>query len=68
MMKTKQLSSKSAAFAKAGPGGMAKKSSVAPAESGKVSSGGRGSDNSFKVSGGKGGMCSFTGSTPAKPA
>jgi hypothetical protein len=48
-------------------GVMGKQRGAAPAVAGQVSPGGRGGDNSFKVSGGKGHMAGFTGSTPAKP-
>lgn len=49
-------------------GVMGKQHGAAPAVAGKVSSGGSGGDNTFKVSGGKGHMAPFTGSTPARPA
>jgi len=48
-------------------GVMGKQGGAAPAVAGQVSSGGRGGDNTFKVSGGKGHMAPFTGSTTAKP-
>lgn len=48
-------------------GVMGKQRGAAPAEAGKVSPGGRGGDNSFKVSGGKGHMAGFTGSQNARP-
>lgn len=48
-------------------GVMGKQRGAAPAVAGQVSPGGRGGDNSFKVSGGKGHMAGFTGSTPARP-
>lgn len=44
-----------------------KQGGAAPAEAGKVSSGGRAGNNSFSVQGGKGHMAPFTGSTPARP-
>lgn len=48
-------------------GVMGKQRGAAPAVSGGVSVGGRGGDNSFKVSGGKGHMAGFTGSQNARP-
>lgn len=48
-------------------GVMGKQRGAAPAVPGQVSSGGRGGDNTFKASGGKGHMAPFTGSTPARP-
>ena len=49
-------------------GVMGKQHGAAPAVAGQVSTGGRGGDNTFKVSGGKAHMAPFTGSTTAKPA
>lgn len=48
-------------------GVMGKQRGAAPAESGKFSSGGRGGDNTFKMSGGKGRMAGFTGAQNARP-
>lgn len=48
-------------------GMMGKQGGAAPAIAGQVSSGGRGGDNSFKVSGGKGRMAGFTGAQNARP-
>lgn len=48
-------------------GVMGKQRGAAPAVSGQVSSGGRGGDNSFKVSGGNGHMAGFSASPNAKP-
>ena len=48
-------------------GVMGKQHGAAPAVSGQVSSGGRGGDNTFKVSGGKGHMAGFTGAQNARP-
>ena len=48
-------------------GVMGKQRGAAPAVSGQVSSGGRGGDNTFKVSGGKGHMAGFTGAQNARP-
>lgn len=50
-----------------GTGVMGKQRAAAPAVAGKVSSGGRPSDNSFKPNTGSGHMFPFTGSIPAKP-
>ena len=47
-------------------GVMGKQRGAAPAVPGQVSSGGRGGDNSFKASGGKGHMAGFTGAMNAK--
>jgi hypothetical protein len=52
----------------AGKGHMLKQSYAGPVSSGVASSGGKGGDTQFKVSGGKGHMAGYTGSTPAKPA
>lgn len=48
-------------------GVMGKQRGAAPAEPGKTSSGGRGGDNSFKASGGKGHMAGFSPASNAKP-
>jgi hypothetical protein len=48
-------------------GVMGKQRGAAPSVPGQVSSGGRGGDNSFKVSGGRGRMAGFSPSSPAKP-
>lgn len=48
-------------------GVMGKQRGAAPVVSGQVSSGGRGGDNTFKASGGKGHMAGNTGSQPARP-
>lgn len=48
-------------------GVMGKQRGAAPAVSGQVSPGGRGGDNTFKVSGGKGRMAGFTGAQNARP-
>lgn len=48
-------------------GVMGKQRGAAPAVSGQVSSGGRGGDNTFKVSGGNGHMAGFTGAQNARP-
>ena len=48
-------------------GVMRKQRGAAPATSGQVSSGGRGGDNTFKVSGGSGHMAGNTGSQIARP-
>jgi len=47
-------------------GVMGKQRGAAPAAAGQVSSGGRGGDNSFKVSGGKGHMAGFSPAGNAK--
>lgn len=44
-----------------------KQGGAAPAEAGKVSSGGRGGDNSFTVKGGGNRMAPFTGAQNARP-
>lgn len=49
-------------------GVMGKQHGAAPAVAGQVSSGGRGGDNAFKVSGGKGHMAGFTPAANAKPS
>lgn len=48
-------------------GVMGKQRGAAPSVPGQVSSGGRGGDNSFKVSGGRGRMAGFSPASPAKP-
>ena len=48
-------------------GVMGKQRGAAPAAPGQVSSGGRGGDNSFKASGGKGHMAGFTPAANARP-
>ena len=63
---------RSQSFDKVAPKGgrtgvMGKQRGAAPAVSGQVSSGGRGGDNSFKVSGGSGHMAGFTGAQNARP-
>lgn len=60
-------------FDKAAPKGgstgvMGKQRGAAPAVSGAISVGGRGGDNTYKASGGKGHMAGFTPASPAKPA
>jgi hypothetical protein len=66
MMKSKQLSSKSGMKVPGGRGHMAGKSGAAAAEAGKVSSGGRAGNNSFKPDKGRGKMAGFSGSKPAR--
>lgn len=66
MMKNKQMSSKSASYAKAGGKAMAGQSGAAPAEPGKVSVGGRKGNNSYSVKAGGKAMAGFSGSKPAK--
>jgi hypothetical protein len=48
-------------------GVMGKQRGAAPVVPGQVSCGGRGGDNSFKVSGGKGHMAGFSGAQNATP-
>lgn len=48
-------------------GVMGKQRGAAPSVAGQVSSGARGGDNSFSVSGGKGHMAGFTGAQNARP-
>ena len=66
------MRSKSAPFSKDNAKGgrtgvMGKQRGSAPAVSGQVSSGGRGGDNTFKASGGKGHMAGHTGAQNARP-
>lgn len=66
------MRTKSAPFGKEAPKGgrtgvMGKQRGAAPVVPGQVSSGGRGGDNTFKVSGGKGHMAGNTGSQIARP-
>jgi len=61
----KEKTDRSQTFAKGGSGHMAGKSGAAPAESGKVSSGGRASSAKFAKGGGRK-MAGKSGASPAK--